>query len=158
MQGGSHEVNNRRARAGLSGLKSIPVLDGIEIVYRAVSEDTQGAYSVSEMTFPAGSGPPMHVHAREDEAWYVLDGSFDTQIGDQSYTAGPGWFGIGPRGVPHSLRAGEAGPARMLMYVTPGGFERFFDELASVLAGPPFNLDRIRATFEHHGMHILESI
>lgn len=128
--------------------RSVTVFGGIEIVYRAVSEDTEGVYSLFEITMRPGQGPPPHVHSREDESWYVLDGVFNFQIGEQSFTATPGWFGLGPRDVPHGIKAAGAGPAKMLMIVTPAGFERFFDELAELTGTPPFDFDRVRTLFE----------
>ena len=136
--------------------RSVTVLGGNEIVYRAVSEDTDGVYSLFEITVPPGQGPPPHVHSREDESWYVLDGVFDIQIGEQSFTATPGWFGLGPRHIPHGIKAGGTGPAKMLMVANPAGFERFFDELAELTGTPPYDFDRVPALFEKYGMQIIE--
>lgn len=135
---------------------SVTVLGGVEIIYQAVSEDTGGVYSLFETTYPPGQGPPRHVHSREDESYYVLDGAFDVQVGDQSVTATRGWFGFGPRDVPHSFKAVGTSPGKMLVIVTPAGFERFFDELAELTAVPPFDLDRVRALFEKYGLKMIE--
>jgi len=150
------KTGTRQASVSVDSPRSVTVLGGIEIVYRAVSEDTEGVYSLFEMTFPPGQGPPPHVHSREDESWYVLDGVVDFQIGEQSFTASRGWFGLGPRGVPHGLKAAGTGPAKMLMIVSPAGFERFFDELAELTAIPPFDFDQVRVLFEKYGMQIIE--
>ena len=136
--------------------RSVTVLGGIEIVYRAVSEDTDGKYSLFEITVPPDQGPPPHVHTLEDESFYVLDGAFNMQIGEQSFTASRGWFGLGPRHIPHGFKAAGTSPAKMLMMVTPAGFEHFFDELAELTAIPPFDFDRVRALFERYGMQITE--
>lgn len=136
--------------------KSVTVFGGIEIVFRAVGEDTKGVYSVFEITFPPGLGPPPHVHTREDESWYVLSGSFDIQIGDETFQATPGWFGLGPRDIPHGITPTGTGPSKMLMIVNPAGFERFFEELAEATPKPPFDFERIRAVFGKHGMKILD--
>jgi quercetin dioxygenase-like cupin family protein len=146
------QISHESAR----GPRSVTVLGGIQIVYRAVSEDTDGVYSLFEITMQPGQGPPPHVHSREDESWYVLDGAFDFQIGDESSMATAGWFGLGPRDVPHGIKAAGTGPAKMLMVVTPAGFERFFDELAELTAKPPLDFDRVRALFEKYGMQIIE--
>lgn len=146
----------QRANASADRRRSVTVFGSIEIVYRAVSEDTDGVYSLFEITVPPGQGPPPHVHSREDESWYVLDGVFDIQLGEQSFTATPGWFGLGPRDVPHGIKAAGASPAKMLMIVTPAGFERFFDELAELTESPPYDFDRVRALFEKYGMQIID--
>lgn len=146
----------QRATASADRPKSVTVFGAMEIVFRAVSEDTEGAYSLFEMTIPPDQGPPPHVHSREDESFYVLDGAFNIQIGEQSFTASRGWFGFGPRNIPHGFKAVGTSPGRMLMIVTPAGFESFFDELAELTANPPFDFDLVRALFEKYGMKIIE--
>ena len=146
----------QQASASADSPRSVTVFGGIEIVYRAVSEDTDGVYSLFEITVQPGQGPPPHVHSREDESWYVLDGVFNFHIGEQSFTAPRGWFGLGPRDIPHGIKAAGTSPAKMLMIVTHAGFERFFDELAELTAIPPFDFDRVRALFEKYGMQITE--
>jgi quercetin dioxygenase-like cupin family protein len=77
---------------------------------KARAEDTRGALGLVEASFYRGFGPPLHVHRHEDEAFYVIDGSWV-------------W---GPRGVPHTFKV-ESDSARALVVVTPGGFERMFE-------------------------------
>jgi len=84
-----------------------------------------GPASVVEIWEREGSGPPRHVHADQDELWYVLDGSFTFALGDREFQAGPGEVVVGPRGVPHTFRA-DTNHSRLLDIHTPGGFERFF--------------------------------
>jgi mannose-6-phosphate isomerase-like protein (cupin superfamily) len=63
---------------------------------------------------------PLHVHHRDDEAWYVLEGALKFQIGDEDFTAGPGGAVLAPKGVPHAYgnaRQGQA--ARYLLVMTP---------------------------------------
>ncbi len=146
----------RKAEDSSGRPRSVVVLGGIEIVYLTTSEDTDGVYSLFEITMPPGQGPPPHVHSREDESWYVLDGEFDFQVGERSFAAAPGDFLLGPRNVPHGLKAVGTTPAKILMVVTPAGFERFFDELAELTVSPPFDFDQVRVLFEKYGMKIVE--
>lgn len=97
----------------------------MEIKTRA--EDTGGALGVVEGTFYEGFGPPLHVHSREDEAFYILEGQIRIRQGDDEYVAGPGTWVWGPRGVPHAFKV-QSKTARALVVVTPGGFERMFSE------------------------------
>jgi uncharacterized cupin superfamily protein len=79
------------------------------------------------------------VHSREDEAIYVLDGEIRFRQGEEVFVAGPGTWVWGPRGVPHAFKV-ESDSARALVVVTPGGFERMFEEggvPAADSAGPP---------------------
>jgi quercetin dioxygenase-like cupin family protein len=89
--------------------------------------DTAGALGVVEGTFYRGFGPPLHVHSREDEALYVLEGEIRFRLGDDELVAGPGTWVWGPRGVPHAFKV-QSDSARALVVVTPGGFERMFEE------------------------------
>ncbi len=56
--------------------------------------DTEGALGLVEGQFPAGFGPPLHIHRREDEGFYVIDGEIRFRQGDNEFVAGPGtWYG-----------------------------------------------------------------
>lgn len=94
---------------------------------KATGEQTGGAHCLIEQVIPPGAGSPWHLHRREDETFYVIDGEVLFIIGDeeQRITAGPGSLVFGPRETPHGFRAEGSAPARMLMVAAPAGFERF---------------------------------
>jgi quercetin dioxygenase-like cupin family protein len=95
---------------------------------KARAEDTESTAGVLEGSFyHEGYGPPLHVHSREDEVMYVLEGQIRFRLGDDEFLAGPGTWVWQPRGVPHSFRAESEG-ARALVIFTPGGGERMFEE------------------------------
>ena len=75
-------------------------------VYRflATGEGTDGKYAVWEAIVPPGGGPPLHVHSREEEGFYVLEGEITFQIGDQRLVASAGTFANMPVGTPHSFK------------------------------------------------------
>jgi mannose-6-phosphate isomerase-like protein (cupin superfamily) len=87
---------------------------------------TGGALSVFETTI--AEGPPLHVHDREDECFYVLDGELSVRCAEQAYSAGAGSFVFLPRGRPHRFWA-PARPARLLLIVAPAGIEDYFSEI-----------------------------
>ena len=94
----------------------------------ARAADTGGALGALDLSVvEAGYGPPLHVHSREDEVEYVLDGQIRFRVGDDEFVAGPGDWVWQPRGVPHSFRV-ESESARALMIFTPGGIERMFEQ------------------------------
>jgi quercetin dioxygenase-like cupin family protein len=94
----------------------------------ARAEDTGGALGVLEgRFFEEGYGPPLHVHSREDEAMYVLEGQIRFRVGDDEFVAGPGTWVWQPRGVAHTFTVESEG-ARALLVFTPGGLERMFEE------------------------------
>ena len=95
---------------------------------KARAEDTGGVLGVLEgRFFERGYGPPLHVHGREDEAMYVLEGQIRFRVGDDEFVAGPGTWVWQTRGVPHTFKVESEG-ARALLIFTPGGFERMLEE------------------------------
>ena len=98
---------------------------GALMTIKASSADTGGALGLVEAVFPASFGPPRHVHSREDEAFYVLEGEIRFRSGDEEIVGRAGDWVYGPRGVPHSFHTGPDG-ARALVLVMPGGFEEMF--------------------------------
>jgi mannose-6-phosphate isomerase-like protein (cupin superfamily) len=91
-------------------------------VYRflATGEETDGRYALWEALVPPGGGPPPHVHSREEEGFYVLEGEITVTIGDQRLVATAGMFTNMPVGTPHSFKNESTKPARMLISVARG--------------------------------------
>src|ERR1700735_1887279 len=75
-------------------------------VYRflATGDDTDGKYALWEAIVPPGGGPPLHVHSREEEGFYVLEGDITLQVGDKSLVATAGMFVNMPVGTAHSFK------------------------------------------------------
>ena len=96
------------------------------ITIRVRAEQTGGAFGLIEAVAPVGAAPPLHIHHREDESFWVLEGEVKIQCGEQTFHAGPGDFAFLPRGVPHGFVVEGDRPARFLNVITPGGFEQFF--------------------------------
>jgi quercetin dioxygenase-like cupin family protein len=93
---------------------------------KARAEDTDGALGLVEASLYRGFSPPLHVHRREEEAFYVIDGEVRFRRGDEEFVGGPGSWVWGPRDVPHTFKV-ESETARALILVAPGGFERMFE-------------------------------
>jgi quercetin dioxygenase-like cupin family protein len=98
------------------------------IAMKATAESTGGAFGLFESLIAPGSSPPLHVHHREDESFYVLEGTVTFRYADQTITGGPGTFVFLPRDVPHTFVVEGDTPARMLTLINPGGGEQFFIE------------------------------
>jgi quercetin dioxygenase-like cupin family protein len=115
-------------------------------VYRVLAggEDTGGVFTLLESRVLPGGGPPPHVHAREDEAFFVLEGELTFQLGDRRVVAGAGAFVQGPRGLPHAFKNESQHPARLLVFVTPAGFEKFITEIATPV--PSFDSQAVPVT------------
>lgn len=87
---------------------------------------SRGELTVIESRIEPAEGPPLHVHERENETYYVLDGSFEFVCGDDRVLASTGSFVFAPRGVPHRYRNIGREAGKLLFCFTPGGIERFF--------------------------------
>jgi quercetin dioxygenase-like cupin family protein len=94
------------------------------VSFRIAHDDGGGGISMSEVVASYGFSPPRHVHRREDEAFYVLEGELRFQVGDAEFRLGAGGTVLGPAGVPHSFRVESRGGARWLNITTHGDFER----------------------------------
>ena len=105
-------------------------------VYRvlATGDDTNGKYAMWEAIVPPGGGPPPHVHSREEEGFFILDGEITFQIGDKRIVATVGTFANMPVGTPHSFKNESGRPAKMLISVAPAGLEKMFFEVGVPLA------------------------
>ena len=101
------------ARWWLGGLATI----------KATGKETGGRYTLVEVLDPEGEGP-LHVHHREDEGFWVLEGELTFEIGDETIKASPGSFLFGPKDVPHRYTV-DSGPAKLLFILSPPGFEEF---------------------------------
>ena len=93
---------------------------------KASQHSTGGALSVFETTIEAG--PPLHVHDREDECFYVLDGALSIRCGSDTFDALAGGFVFLPRGRPHRFWAKDQA-ARLLLITVPGGIEDYFRQI-----------------------------
>ena len=130
-----------------------------------MGRQTGGVYTLHEIRVSPNNGPPPHIHSREDESFFVLEGEVDFQVGDEKITAQPGTFIQGPRGIAHSFKNNTQLPARMLVLITPAGFENFVNEFAQPVASfdspaiPPGKdeIDKLLAAAPKYGLQILPS-
>jgi quercetin dioxygenase-like cupin family protein len=91
----------------------------------ATGEDTRGQFALMEQTARKGNVPPRHIHHREDETFYVIEGEMTFSIGDRTIKATPGTMVFAPRDVAHSFTI-DSEQVRILVQVTPAGAEGFF--------------------------------
>ena len=128
---------------------------GVTILVRASAETTGGAFSLFEEVPPLVD-TPLHVHEREDEFFYVLEGEHVFQVGDQEFTAGPGGLVAAPRGVPHSQRRVVPGVGRLLALTSPAGVEGFFRDLAAAADAGTLGPDAYASASRSYGITWLD--
>ena len=109
------------------------MLFGVRFSYKVVSADCGGSLAVLEVDIPAGTLVKPHSHSREDEFSMVLSGTVGVRIGDRVLDAGPGAYLVKPRGIPHAMWNTDSTPAKVAEILSPGGLERYFEELAPIL-------------------------
>jgi quercetin dioxygenase-like cupin family protein len=102
---------------------------------KASGEETGGAFALIEALVPPGGGPPPHIHRREDEAFYVLEGDLRFHVDGRDIDAGVGSWITLAKGSLHFFKNVGGRPARMLILVTPAGLERFFLEIGRAATG-----------------------
>src|SRR6516225_2469151 len=133
-------------------------------VYRflATGEDTNGKYALWEAIVPPGGGPPPHVHSREEEGFYVLEGEITFTVNGEQVVAMAGTFANMPVGTPHSFKNESGKTARMLISVAPAGLEKMFFEFGVPLAEgattalPPMKeeIEKLLAVAPKYGIEI----
>lgn len=112
---------------------------------------------------PPGGGPPPHVHSREEEGFYILEGEITFQVGENRILATAGMFANIPVGTPHSFKNESCNPAKILISVAPAGLEQMLFEIGVPLAdrattaGPPTKeeIEKLLATAPRFGIELL---
>jgi mannose-6-phosphate isomerase-like protein (cupin superfamily) len=92
-------------------------------IIHATGKETNGKYCIIELYATKEGSPPWHVHHREDEGFFVIDGEFTVSIGDKSFKATRGDYLLAPKNIPHKYTVESPGHARILMICSPAGFE-----------------------------------
>ncbi len=128
---------------------------GTEMVIKADGESTGGAMAVVEATVPAKQGPPLHIHSREDELFYVIDGQFRIWHGDENMEVSSGEVAFLPRNMRHSYQNIGDGAGRLLVTITPAGFEGFFRKVSERNLSAPEDMEELQALAKEYGLEFL---
>ncbi len=132
-----------------------------------VGDDTQGRFSAQSAVLAPRALVMPHSHQREDEYTFVYRGRIGGLIGDDELEVAEGSFLFKPRGVPHSIWNPTDDPAVVIEFISPAGFEHFFEEMAA-LAHPDLAAmqeiarrygqqpypDLVKGLQERHGVHL----
>lgn len=131
--------------------------------FKAIGEETEEAYALCEVVVAPQGGSPPHRHTRENESFYVQDGEIEFQLDERILVATAGTFLHSPKGQLHRFTNTTATPAKMLVWVTPAGFEKFMAEVGKAVNGQitrgasltSEDLNKILTTAPKYGIEII---
>ena len=126
-------------------------LRGTKVRMLSTAANSVGASTFEFLAAP-GFDTGSHIHSKIEEQFYVIDGEMELRAGDRLIQARPGAFVSVPPGIAHAFANRSRQPARMLLVTTPPGHERYFAELADILAREgspdPDEIAALRARFD----------
>jgi mannose-6-phosphate isomerase-like protein (cupin superfamily) len=123
------------------------------------AETDQGFSLVEHPMSPRALAAPLHIHTREDEYSYVLQGRMGALLGDEVVEAGPGDLVFKPRNQWHTFWNAGDEPCRILEIIAPAGFEKFFEELDAMGGALNADPDELTTLGERYGQHFkLDSV
>jgi quercetin dioxygenase-like cupin family protein len=108
--------------------RSVWIGDRELVTFKEMGKDTGGQFALVEVVGLAGSGPPPHIHHSVDEVYCLLEGELEVLDGDSTFMARAGSVFHIPKGTLHAWRNATTEPARTLLFISPAGFEGFFEE------------------------------
>jgi mannose-6-phosphate isomerase-like protein (cupin superfamily) len=115
--------------------------------------DTDGGLAVCEITSLQKGGPARHLHHEQVEWFYVLEGEYVIEVGEERYEPGPGDSVLAPRKVAHVWAHVGEGTGRLIAALQPAGeIEAFFEDLAKLSSSP--EREELRRVFGSHGMEL----
>jgi mannose-6-phosphate isomerase-like protein (cupin superfamily) len=116
--------------------------------------DTDGGLSVAEITSLDKGGPAWHLHHGQDEWFYVVDGEYVIEVGEERYEGGPGDCVLAPRKTAHVWAHLGKGTGRLIAALQPAGeIEAFFEDLAKLGSTPEH--EALSRTFSSHGLELV---
>jgi len=130
--------------------------------FKATGKQTNGAYTIIDQVIQPQNGPPPHIHHREDEAFYVLEGRFSFLSGEKQSLLESGSFVHVPKGTLHTFKNIDDRPGRLLVFISPAGLEEFFYAIGTPAAGtttpPPFDpavIDKLVQLADKYKMDVI---
>jgi quercetin dioxygenase-like cupin family protein len=99
-------------------------------IIHTTGKETNNQYCMVELYATREGSPPWHIHEREDEGFYVIEGVLTVYIGDRVHKIKAGDYILAPKGVPHKYTVDSKGHARILLVCSPAGFENLVRALS----------------------------
>jgi quercetin dioxygenase-like cupin family protein len=130
-------------------------LGGDVITCKVSGAETQGEYAWFETVTPPGAGPPPHVHHREEEIFYIVEGRFEFRVATETLLAEAGCVLNVPAGIPHRFTNVGESPGTLLVMARPAGMEAFFAELCQLPLDAPPDMQRLAEIGDRFGIEFL---
>lgn len=130
-------------------------LHGEQIRLLLSATDSGGAFALMYDETPPGGGPPLHVHRREDEIFYVLEGALQVLVDGREHTLNAGSCAFLPRGVPHTFTNRGPQAAHTLCIISPAGLEGFFAEVEPLVARAEPDMAAVMGVAAKYGIEVL---
>jgi quercetin dioxygenase-like cupin family protein len=126
---------------------------GLNMKVLLSTEATGGAVAVLMAWHKPGEGPPDHVHFSQDEIFFVVEGTYELTVGDQTSLAGPSTIVFIPRNVVHRFKNVGETTACLLDWGLPGGQDRYFKAISELAVGDGFTGEKILEISERFDTH-----
>ena len=126
---------------------------GLDLKVLLTTEATGGAVSVLMGWHKPGEGPSDHVHFSQEEMFFIVEGTYELTVGDQTTTAGPGTIVFIPRNVVHRFKNVGETIACMLDWSLPGGQDHYFRAMAELALGDDFAGEKMAAINKKFNTH-----
>jgi mannose-6-phosphate isomerase-like protein (cupin superfamily) len=131
--------------------------------FKVLGGDSSNGFSMCEVWNEPQGGIPPHIDHRDDEAFFVLEGTYECLLGEQKLTCGPGESFFAPRGTPHAIKNNGDSRARIIIVQSPGGvIEKYMEEAWETIDDPsnpppPMepDFDKVMAAAQRHGIEML---
>jgi quercetin dioxygenase-like cupin family protein len=111
--------------------------------------------SVVESHDLPGGGPPPHIHHREDETFQILQGDYEFTVAGKQFIATQGTTIFAPRGIPHAYRCASNTGGKLMVILTPSGFEKFFEEIGAMTPQQQQDIPRVMEIASRFGLEFL---
>jgi mannose-6-phosphate isomerase-like protein (cupin superfamily) len=131
-------------------------LSNLGVTHLLTSAETGGAYYLCEAIFGPESGSPLHIHHREDEVIYVLEGAIDIRLDKDRLPVPVGGVIHLPKKVPHALHNPLKIPLKIMVHAIPGGLENYFDDVDAAIQNGTLDDDMHTRISAKYGLEWLE--
>jgi mannose-6-phosphate isomerase-like protein (cupin superfamily) len=139
-----------------TGTRRTATLYGVRFGFIVDAEESGGAISIVECEIPPRTLVKPHRHTREDEFSVIIAGRLGVRLGDDEMEVGPGDHLVKPRGIPHAIWNPGDEPAKLIEILSPGGFERYFEEIEPVLAGRQGDAKYFYELAQRYGIEVID--